>query len=90
MKKLHCSYPNCKKVYCSRFTLRRHLEAYHYRVGRFLCSLCSKSFAYRHTLRNHIEKHPPQTPLEEATPKLTSLLQFSQDSDLRPCKFPSF
>ena len=90
MKKLHCTYPNCKKVYRSRLTLRRHLEAFHYRVGRFLCSTCLKSFAYPQSLRNHTKRHQSQTPLEELIPKLTSLLQFTQDSDLRPCQFPSF
>ena len=84
MKKLYCKYQNCQKAYASSFTLRRHVEAFHYRVGRFPCTLCPKSFAYRHTLRNHLKKHEIQTSLQ-SVPKLTSLLQFSQDPDLRPC-----
>ena len=83
MTKQRCRYPNCKKTYASSFTLRRHLQTFHYRIGRFQCSQCPKSYAYPHTLRNHTQKHEIQMNLE-SIPKLTNLLRFSQDPDLRP------
>jgi len=81
---MHCGYPNCKKKYTSRFTLKRHLEAYHYRVGRFPCSLCRKSFAYRHTLRAHLRKHESPAAALPSAPKLTTLLYFTKDPELLP------
>lgn len=82
MTKLRCTYPNCTKAYASRSTLRRHLEAFHYRIHRFLCPQCPKSYAYEHTLRNHAKKHEYRNSLE-SVPKLTLLLRFSHDPDLR-------
>jgi len=85
MKKLKCSI--CPKTYRSRFTLRRHVEAFHYRTKRFACEHCDKSFAYRHTLRKHVQRvHSPPT-IETAQfteiPLLTTLLRYCQDPDMK-------
>lgn len=86
MKKLRCTVPNCSKSYMSRFTLRRHLEAFHLRTKRFACSECEKSFAYRHTLRHHVAREHPVLPF--TIPLLTDLLAYSKDESMRPCSAP--
>lgn len=82
MKKLRCTMPNCSKAYTSRFTLRRHLEAFHLRTTRFACAQCPKSFAYRHTLRHHMAREHVLQPM--TIPLLTDLLVYSKDDYLRP------
>ena len=91
MKKLKCPIPHCLKAYRSRFTLRRHVEAFHYRSNRFSCQQCDKSFAYRHTLRKHVNRahNNPINPVTSTSkiPLLTSLLRFSKDPEFNPmCK----
>lgn len=84
MKKLKCPISQCRKTYRSRFTLRRHVQAYHYRTKRFACERCDKSFAYRHTLRKHIRRIHSNTPATTEIPQLTHLLRFCSDPELNP------
>jgi len=93
MKKHSCPIPQCSKTYRSRFTLRRHLEAFHYRTKRFSCQQCDKSFAYRHTLRKHIGRvHITPIIISLSTteiPLLTALLRFCLDPEFKPaCALP--
>jgi uncharacterized Zn-finger protein len=74
--------PNCLKTYTSRFTLRRHVEAFHLRTKRFSCPQCPKSFAYRHTLRHHITREHSHQPI--VIPRLTDLLIYAKDQSFRP------
>ena len=73
--------PNCLKAYISRFTLRRHVEAYHLRTRRFSCQQCAKSFAYRHTLRHHIAREHQSPPM--CIPRLTDMLIYAKDESLK-------
>ena len=93
-KKLRCGYPNCRKTYTSRFTLRRHLEAFHYRIKRLTCPHCEKSFAYKHSLKDHLQKHAEMEVVEPgrqevAFPTLIEMLKAAERWDwVRPDSSP--
>ena len=61
------------------------MKAFHYRVNRFPCSVCCKSFAYPHSLRCHLKKHYFESGREMVFPRLTVMLRFTTDEELKQC-----
>ena len=90
-----CPFSECSKQLCSKYNLRRHIENHHNRVRRFECEVCFKKFSSAQNLKEHsflhISQMDPDTieissgPVEKIEiPKLTDLLNTSQDLSLRP------
>ena len=90
-----CPFSECSKQLCSKYNLRRHIENHHKRIRRFECEICFKKFSSAQNLKEHSFLHISKVEDEEVVassglkeminiPKLTDLLNTSQDFRLRP------
>jgi hypothetical protein len=43
--KYACLEANCTKSFCSKFSLQRHIKAFHLQEKKFRCGFCGKTFA---------------------------------------------
>lgn len=56
-----CSYPNCSKMFKTKFALKRHCLT-HTSERAFKCNLCGKPFTLPQYLREHINTHTKDKP----------------------------
>ena len=90
-----CQYPECRKTLSSKSNLTRHVRSCHLKIKRFRCDICFKWLSSSQNLKKHMFLHnnmkneaimPGTVALSRdiEVPKLTELLQFTTDPDLRP------
>jgi len=56
MKTFTCGYPNCNKIFSSKFSLKRH-QGIHCNTKSFICNYCGKKFAIAQYLKEHSYCH---------------------------------
>lgn len=59
-----CYYPQCTKVFYSKFNLRRHVNATHLEIKSFACDLCPRHFASKQGLIEHRYVHTGEQPYQ--------------------------
>ena len=52
-KRLKCE--KCYKSFCKKYTLEKHMKAYHSVENPFKCEVCGKTYQYKGTLKKHME-----------------------------------
>lgn len=52
-----CSYPKCDKEYSSKFSLKRHIQVYHFKKREVECQVCHKTFRILQNLVEHTYIH---------------------------------
>ena len=40
----HCYYSECNRSYQSKYSLKRHIKAYHLGIKPYTCGICEKAF----------------------------------------------
>ena len=61
MSSFTCSYPNCNKIFPSKFSWRRH-QNLHTGNKPFKCPNCIKSFSLAQGLKEHLYSHTKEKP----------------------------
>lgn len=56
-----CSYPNCTRIFRTKFALKRH-SLIHTNERRFKCEKCERSFLLPQYLREHMNIHTQEKP----------------------------
>mmetsp|Transcript_16140 Transcript_16140/g.18099 ORF Transcript_16140/g.18099 Transcript_16140/m.18099 type:complete len:182 (-) Transcript_16140:194-739(-) len=52
-----CPFLNCKRMYTTRFNLRRHVNLEHTQRKPFVCRLCHLSFGLKQYAKDHLLRH---------------------------------
>mmetsp|Transcript_5172 Transcript_5172/g.9529 ORF Transcript_5172/g.9529 Transcript_5172/m.9529 type:complete len:167 (+) Transcript_5172:393-893(+) len=52
-KNYMCYYEDCRKVFCTKFNLRRHVNSAHLNIRAFCCRHCDDTFSSKQNLIEH-------------------------------------
>ena len=77
---LVCNIQGCSRVYSTKYNLKRHFEAAHSGLNRFICRICQKPLSSKQNLDEHSFTHSRVKPHMCPEPKCGQL--FRQRSQL--------
>ena len=52
-----CYYPDCPRIYNSKYNLKRHINTNHLHLKSYPCDQCDKTFASKKNLLKHSSNH---------------------------------
>ena len=55
MDRVDC--PQCGKSLCSQYSVKRHVQACHLQLRKFMCDICYKPLSSKQNLRMHKHRH---------------------------------
>jgi len=88
MEATRCPYPDCSKLFSSRYNLKQHINSHHLHIKPYKCTYCEKCFSYKHSMQHHQYAHElAQREQYSGTVEgldLCKLLERSKDEDLCP------
>ena len=62
METYTCYYPDCRKIYNSKYNLIRHINCFHLDAKSYYCSFCAKGFYNKQSLESHQATHNCESP----------------------------